>query len=109
MIKLVCKAVRYMSTIDEDFFFAWIDRISCIEKVEGVGSELHLYIQEHNISRSNLKEILTLFLRYRIDTEQLKIFVKDENKDWFYNELLFQHALKSKVTIEFTGLLQKPK
>lgn len=70
---------------DEDAFFEWVYKIKSIIKIEGIGTELYLYCKNKNISRIDLKEIISLFYRYNIDMKQLKIFLNAKNKDWFNN------------------------
>ncbi len=83
---LTCKSVWYYSEIDEDLFFAWIKRIPSIIKFKGIGDELHLYIKSNTISNDDLGELIGLFYRYKINMEQLKQFVTDDNKEWFTTE-----------------------
>ena len=83
-ITLVCKSVLYYSQIDEDLFFEWIKNISAIKKISGKGDELYLYFTSKQISDDDLRELLALFYRYKIDMKQLKIFLIDKNRAWFY-------------------------
>ena len=82
---LVCKAVTYYSYRDEDIFFEWISRIKCIIKFDGIRDELYLYIKNKRLSNENLRDLLALFYRYKIDMKQLKIFLNKNNKKWFYD------------------------
>lgn len=71
--------VIYFSPEDEDIFFAWIAKITCIKKVDGH----NLLIDAHEISYNNLKNLIGLCSRYKIDMKQLAQFLTSENADWF--------------------------
>ena len=83
-VRLVCKAVTYYSHRDEDAFFEWIKKISSIKKFKGLGDELYLYIESAEIPDNDLRELIALFYRYKVDMKQLAIFLNDNNKEWFH-------------------------
>lgn len=82
-IKLICTPLEFYSLNDEKSFFFWLKKISCIEKFQGVGSELHLYVSAEKVSDVQLIELMGIFDRYGFDGSQLKRFITDENKDFF--------------------------
>ena len=82
-IVLVCKSVWYYSSVDEDMFFEWITKIPSIIQCDGVGDELYLYFVSKKISAVDLRQLLALFYRYKIDMKQLQIFLNKSNKHWF--------------------------
>jgi hypothetical protein len=84
-IKLICKSVWYYSSIDEDMFFEWIQKIPSIIKYDGQLDELYLYIKSKRINNNDLREIVDLFYRYKIDMKQLSIFLNKTNKAWFFD------------------------
>ena len=81
---LICKGVRFYSRKDEDRFFEWINNIECIEKFDGVRDELYLYISSHDLHDNDLRDLIALFYRYKIDMKQLVIFLNFKNKEWFF-------------------------
>jgi len=81
---LVCKAVRFYCNKDEDAFFEWIKKIDCIKELSGVGRELYLHICSDVIHEYDLRDLIGLFYRYKVDMKQLQRFLTDENKHWFY-------------------------
>lgn len=83
-IILLCKRVIYFSPTDEEFFFEWITSIKSIIKVDGIRDELYLHIKNRSISDKDLRELLALFYRYKVDMKQLKVFLNPKNKEWFY-------------------------
>jgi hypothetical protein len=82
-IQLLCKRVKFYALKDEDAFFEWIKKIKCIKNISAIGNELSLDLP-HLISDDDLRDILALFYRYKIDMHQLFIFLNDTNKSWFY-------------------------
>lgn len=89
---LTCKRVTFYAPKDEDAFFEWIEKIPSITKFDGRGDELYLYLDSTEISDEDLDEILALFYRYKIDMKQLKIFLSEHNKEWFFdNPIAYWH------------------
>ena len=53
---------------------------------------LYLYIASGSLHDTDLRDLLGLFYRYKIDMKQLRIFLNDDNKDWFYgNKKAYWH------------------
>ena len=84
-MKLICKSVRYGSLTDEDMFFTWIQKIPSIVKFDGWRNELYLHMKSKRISNRDLRELLALFHRYKINMKQLAIFLNSKNKQWFFD------------------------
>lgn len=82
---LTCISVKFYTTTDEDIFFAWLDKISCIEGLDAAKNELYLDLVERELEDADLMELIALFARYKIDMKQLARFLNDQNKNWFYN------------------------
>lgn len=83
-VKLVCKSVWFYSKIDEEKFFEWVQDIKSIARINGVGDELYLFLTSSDIADDDLREIIALFYRYKIDMKQLTIFLNAKNKEWFF-------------------------
>lgn len=89
---LICKAVKFHCRKDEDAFFEWIKKFDCIDRISGLGRELYLHIAADEIHDYNLRDLLGLFYRYKLDMQQLSRFLTDDNKKWFYdNKKAFLH------------------
>lgn len=84
-IILECKSVKFYSHKDEDAFFEWIKKIECIDDYWGEGRILYLEIVCAELHDHDLIELLALFYRYKVDMKQLKRFLTDDNKKWFYD------------------------
>jgi len=81
-IYLTCKGVIFYSNKDEDAFFEWIKKIECIEKFDAAGDELYLDIAHDH----DLRDLIALLYRYRIDMKQLQQFLTDDNRKWFFEK-----------------------
>src|SRR5437016_5336138 len=85
-IVLVCKSVEFGSQNDENAFFEWIGKINCIESILDQGKELYLHINKTTIDEYELRDILALFDRYKVNMKQLAQFLASDNKEWFYDK-----------------------
>jgi hypothetical protein len=82
-IRLVAHRVRFYSVTDEDNFFSWLRRIALIKNVVGQGDSILIECDSALMSDDALRELIALFFRYDVDTQQLDIFLTDENRSWF--------------------------
>lgn len=90
---LICKAISYYSSFDEDLFFDWIKKIPSIKNYDGKHDKLYLHLENSQISDDDLRELLALFYRYKIkNMPQLQIFLHESNRAWFAeNKKAFWH------------------
>jgi len=86
---LICKKVIFNSTPDKICFIDWLRKIKSITAVYGKGFELHLHFDSKNVTDSDLREIISLFDRYKINMKQLKVFLNEKNKNWFKDKKSF--------------------
>ena len=82
----------YYSPGDERAFYEWIQRISCVKKVDGTGSTLRIHVQRRHISDACLRELLALFHRYDVGMKQLAQFETPSNRHWFKAPLMYWHT-----------------
>ena len=75
----------YYSRGDEDAFFQWLKRIKCVTRWEGSGTELRLHVPSKRISNKCLRELISIFQRYRIPMRQLAKFENETNRAWLRN------------------------
>ena len=85
-IILKCKAVKYYSQLDEDAFFEWVNKIGSIVKYDGYSDVLHLHVKGNLIPDQDLREIIGLFHRYKINMAQLSVFLNQSNEKWFLDK-----------------------
>lgn len=76
---LVCKSVRFYAHKDEDAFFAWINKIKCIKSYEGARDELYLDFVDKPLDYQDMKDIIGLLYRYKINMSQLEPFINEDN------------------------------
>lgn len=81
---LICKGITFYARKDEDAFFEWIKKIECVENISGAGDELYLHIVSNELHDYDLRDLLGLFYRYKVDMKQLQRFLSEDNKKWFY-------------------------
>lgn len=82
-VTLVANRVKYYSMGDERMFFGWLKNIGGIQKIHGVGTELHIVIRTEELSVQDIPELIAVFRRYRITLEQLAQLRVPENNEWF--------------------------
>jgi hypothetical protein len=83
MITLECKAVLFYSAKDEASFFAWAESIPGVSSVFGRGQSIYLLVRSRLVSDRSLRELISLFQRYRISMRQLAQFRTEKNQSWF--------------------------
>ncbi len=81
---LICKRVIFYSPVDEIAFFEWLRHGAYIANVKGVKDAIHLIVTRDELLDADLRDLLALFYRYKIDMKQLKRFMTKNNKKWFY-------------------------
>ena len=74
----------FCSQKDETLFFQWVDSIPSIIDSDGRLDELYLYLRSYDILDKDLWELLALFYRYDIEMQQLRHFLNENNREWFY-------------------------
>jgi len=80
--KLVIKSGIFYSQGDEKAFFDWLQSLSCVERVDGQLDELHIaFVKQPN--NSELRELIALLHRYRLDMKPLAAFKNKRNAAWF--------------------------
>jgi len=80
---LVCKNIKFYSELEKEVFFEFINRIKSIVDFEKKGDELFLYFKSRKIPDKDLRALIGLFDRFKIDMKQLKMFLNENNKKWF--------------------------
>ena len=76
-------SVGYWSPGDETSFFAWLDRIDCVSSYRGASRTLFVDLKTDQPSEDDLRELIGLHQRYKIDMRQLARFRSSRNESWF--------------------------
>jgi|LakMenE01Jun11ns_1017448.scaffolds.fasta_scaffold9710017_1 hypothetical protein len=82
MPTLTCRKTTFYSPLDEAMFFGALRKIASVRKVEGRGEDLVLTVASR-LSDKSLRELLGLFLRYKVEMRQLAQFLTEKNRVWF--------------------------
>ena len=91
IIDLQAIEVRFFSPGDESAFFGWLNSLACVERVEGRGRILHVWVKRSSVDEDALRELLALFHRYGVDLGQLAVFDCDEFAEWFRRSDAYWH------------------
>jgi hypothetical protein len=82
-VVLIAERVWYYSENDEAAFFAWLDKLACVDKYKGELDVLSIYVNVARVDAGSVYELLSLFRRYGVDMKQLRVFDRDEFAHWF--------------------------
>lgn len=85
-LQLEATAVRFFSQGDETAFFAWLDKVPFVERYEGRGLTLYIFVKVSEVDEEGLREILALFHRYGVPLRQLAALDREVFADWFHDE-----------------------
>ena len=90
-VELIAKGPEFYSSLDEDAFFYWLDKIECVNSWRLGTDSIVLEIDTTNMNEEELRGILALFYRYEMDMKQLKQFMTKENAEWFARPIAYWH------------------
>ena len=90
-LKLIVRGPRYFAPGDETAFFSWLQSISCIASVGGEGYDVHIKLKRPP-SDSNLRELIALLFRYRMNMRVLATYRTERNAHWFDDPKMYWHA-----------------
>lgn len=87
--RLTCKEVVFYSKVDADFFFKCFEVIEWTVHPWGDSENIYFHLKSNIIPPEDFFEILMIFKRYEIDTEQLITYITDEIVEFFTkNEMI---------------------
>ncbi|WP_316198352.1 MULTISPECIES: hypothetical protein [unclassified Bradyrhizobium] len=81
----------FYSQSDEDHFFKWLQSISGIEQVKGVGQALEITIRRP-MEKDSLHDLIALLTRYSLDRRPLKSFCDEQPGDYFRDRDKYWHV-----------------
>jgi hypothetical protein len=79
---LIVRGPHFFSAKDEDVFFGWLQSIGCIGRITGRLRSLYIPLRRAP-SDAQLRELLALFHRYRMNMRPLAILKTGRNAKWF--------------------------
>ncbi|WP_316357692.1 hypothetical protein [Devosia sp.] len=75
----------YFSQNDETAMFEWLGRISVVRDVTGEGRNLIIRLKRAPTD-NQLRDLLAVFFRYRMDMTTLSILRTAKNESWFADQ-----------------------
>ena len=84
--------VEFYHLADERAFFEWLERIPCVASMRGYGRRGLVVRLKRRPGKDDLKQLIALCYRYRVDMRQLAKFETDANREWFRNPKMFWHS-----------------
>ena len=85
-VTLQARHLAFLSHSDEAAFFHWLELLKDFASCRGVFDTIEIDIASNKLQDDQLRELIALFHRYRIDMRQLEIFENRSNKGWLRNK-----------------------
>lgn len=73
VVVLEIKDLIFFSPRDEDNLFEWINAISAVRKVFGLGDSIFVEVAA-GLGEDDLSELIAVFKRYGVDMKQFSVF-----------------------------------
>ena len=83
--------MHYWAYSDEKAFFTWLESITGVTRVEGIGRELFIHLRSRQLSRTAIMDLIAIYKRYGGDLSQLAQFVTPKNEYWLKDPKMFWH------------------
>jgi len=80
--ELIFRGPTYYSAGDEKAFFDWLYSIPAVEKVGGHSWDVSVILKRQP-SKSDLRELIALLFRYRVEMKSLAALKTKRNAAWF--------------------------
>lgn len=77
MAVLVVRGPIFHSAGDETAFFGWVRKIGAVQRVNGRGRDLEIYLRPGRVTADELRELRSAFYRYGMDTSDLEALGRD--------------------------------
>ncbi|ETI63622.1 hypothetical protein C100_11780 [Sphingobium sp. C100] len=74
---------------DERAYFEWLERIPCVASVKGEGSRGLVIKLKRRPGEDDLRQLLALAFRYKLDMRKFAKFESDTNRHWFRDRRMF--------------------
>lgn len=90
-VVLEATAVTHYSQLDDDAFFAWLDRIGGVDSYRGERATLYITVTLDELDEAALNEFVALYRRYNIDPRELRVFNAGKLGSWFSSTERYWH------------------
>jgi len=79
-VKLICDDAIFNDGLEsEEWFEKAVAKIPSVDELDDFGDKLHVYIKSKRITNQDLRSLIALFIRFKIDVKQLEVFVNERN------------------------------
>jgi hypothetical protein len=89
--ELIVRGPTYYSQGDETAFFTWLKSIRCVAGITGRLRHLHIELKR-TPSNADLRELVGLLHRYRMNMKPLAKLKTPRNENWFADPDAYWHA-----------------
>ena len=83
--------VHYYSNNDENAFFDWLKKMNFVTKIHGHINILTITVK-NDLDEYDLRDLMALFYRYRIDMRSLVKFDRLDFHKWLHNKTAFWYS-----------------
>ena len=85
MKDIIFERVKFYSRQDEALFFKWLESIPAIRDVYGHLDSIIAVVDEQRVDDKALEDLLAIHHRYGADMSQLRFFLTELNRHWFFD------------------------
>jgi len=86
IVEIEATTLHYYSRYDEDSFFRWLDKLSCVHSYKGHLRTLYIKIKVDAVTQEDIYEIVGLYQRYDLDMSSLAVLERSDFSAWFRDE-----------------------
>jgi hypothetical protein len=72
--------IEFGSSLDEKAFFAWLESIPGVTRVDGNGTGLLIRLRSRRLSKNALRELVAIYRRYGGDLSEMAQFRDSESQ-----------------------------
>lgn len=83
--------VLFFHESDELAFLEWLQKISCVESLDGQGKWGLIVRLKRRPGNYDLRSLIAACYRYGVDMRQLAKFETKANRDWFCDPQMYWH------------------
>ncbi|MBJ6727586.1 hypothetical protein [Geomesophilobacter sediminis] len=83
---LEAQGVVFFSQHDEAAFFEWLGKLDCVTNYEGAGIAIDISVEKDKVDEVQMRELLSLFNRYKINMNELAVLDCPEFSTWLHDE-----------------------
>lgn len=90
-LMLITRGPLYYAYGDEKAFFGWLESIPCVASVGGHHRDIHIKLKRQP-GDNDLRELIALFFRYRMNMRKLAVYRTARNAHWFDDPEKYWHT-----------------